>query len=402
MSRLMFAFLILGSLFMQAQTTMPAAAVELTIQPVVYKFGEYALFKAELRNPDQQGIQEITILYRSQGKTIQAINFDLPTSGDLAYSLDLKGGALRPFAQVDYWFQVKLSAGSVVKSAVSSFTYEDNRFTWQLFSEGRIVVHWVEGDTIFGQAIYNSADTGLRDIQNLLQLPQLDKPVNIYVYSHARDLQSAMELGGQEWIAGHASPDLGVVLISIAPGPEQKLQMEKQVPHELTHILLYLKTGAGYAQQPVWLLEGLASITERFRNSDYSVALDAAKQNQSLLPLAGLCNSFPKDASNAFLAYAEADSFTRFLQSNFGTSGLIRLIDQYSDGLGCGEGFKVAFQIPLSLAESRWRQEVLGIDLGSTAILNLLPYLVMFGVILLFPILPGLFGRHKQGKSPSI
>jgi hypothetical protein len=402
MPRLMFAFLILGSLFLQAQTTSPVAAVDLTIQPVVYKFGDYALFTAELRNPGQQNIQEISLFYRSQGKNIQAINFDQHTSGSLAYSLDLKGGALRPFAQVDYWFQVKPSTGSVVKSTVSSFTYEDNRFTWQLFSEGKIAVHWVEGDTIFGQSIYNAADTGLKDIQNLLQLPQLDKTVNIYVYSHARDLQSAMEMGGQEWIAGHASPDLGVVLLSIAPGPEQKLQIEKQVPHELTHVLTYLKTGSGYTRQPVWLLEGLASITERFRNSDYSVALDAAKKGQSLIPLAGLCNSFPKDASNAFLAYAEADSFTRFLQSNYGISGLMRLVDQYSDGLGCSEGFEAALQIPLSRAESRWRQDVLGIDLGLTAILNLLPYLAMFGMILLFPILPGLLGRPRPGKSPSL
>ena len=80
----------------------------------------------------------------------------------------------------------------------------------------------------------------------------------------------------------------------------------------------------------------------------------------------------------------------------------MRLVDQYSDGLGCSEGFKAALKIPLSDAEARWRQDVLGIDLGLTAILNLLPYLAMFGVLLLFPVLPGLLGRPKPGKLPSL
>lgn len=399
MPRRIMILLILSWLLLTAQSTVSVDAIQITDPQVDYQFGEKAVFTAQLHAPDPGNIQEIDFFYQSQGKSIQVNKIAIPTDGNLSFELDLHDGALRPFAAVTYWFQVQPANGQPYKSSQFSFTYEDNRFTWQTMQEGLFIVHWIEGDLVFGQAVYNSAVAGLASIENLLQLPPLANPLDIYVYAHAKDLQSALELGGQEWIAGHASPDLGVVLVTIAPGPEQRLQMEKQVPHELTHILVYQKTKKGYDRQPVWLMEGLASLAEVYRNSDYSLALDTAKKNQALLPIASLCAAFPKDASNAFLAYAEADSFTHFLLNNYGTKGLMQLVDQYSDGLGCAEGFAASFGTPLSRAEYRWRQESLGIDVGLMAVVRLLPYLFILAILLVFPSLPGLFGRPKPAAN---
>ena len=87
-------------------------------------------------------------------------------------------------------------------------------------------------------------------------------------------------MGGSTWVAGHANPDLGVVLVSIAPGENQSMEMERQIPHELAHVLLYRLTGPAYANLPNWLTEGIASQVEGYPNADYTQVLTASAQTK--------------------------------------------------------------------------------------------------------------------------
>jgi Peptidase MA superfamily len=294
---------------------------------------------------------------------------------------------------------VKPKTGDSINSPRYAFDYEDNRFAWQRLEKGLFHIHWVAGDLVFGQEAENVAEKGLSSIQNLIPLATPVDPFEIYLYPHAKDLQDSLEIGGEPWVAGHASPDLGVVLVSIPIGPEQELNMEQQIPHELAHVMLYQKTGEKYASIPVWLSEGFASLAEVYPNADYSRALDVARQNQSLLPMDSLCQAFPRDASGAFLAYAQSASFTRFIQQNYGSSGLNRLIQSYMDGLGCSEGIMTALGVTLRSLDTQWEQEVLGINVQAVAWQKLSPYLGLFGLLLVFTLIPGfliaLRGKEK-------
>ena len=55
-----------------------------------------------------------------------------------------------------------------------------------------------------------------------------------------------------------------VVFLSIAPGSRHKVLMQKQIPHELAHVLLYRYVGENYNRLPLWLLEGSSSIADNF------------------------------------------------------------------------------------------------------------------------------------------
>ena len=67
-------------------------------------------------------------------------------------------------------------------------------------------------------------------------------------------------------MAGHAAPDLGVVLISIPAGPDEGLEMQRQIPHELMHLAQYEVIGENFTNQPYWLIEGMASEAELYPN----------------------------------------------------------------------------------------------------------------------------------------
>jgi len=61
-------------------------------------------------------------------------------------------------------------------------------------------------------------------------------------------------------------------------------------------------------------------------NPAYLSTLASAQEKNTLLPLTGLCSAFPQDAEGNFLAYAEAASFTRFLEHQYGDPLLQSLI----------------------------------------------------------------------------
>jgi hypothetical protein len=221
------------------------------------------------------------------------------------------------------------------------------------------------------------------------------------VYSTINDLQGALELGGNEWVGAHADPSLGVVMVSVAPGERQQIEMEMELPHELTHVMMYRSLGEGYARLPMWFREGVASMMELYPNADYAQALKIATDNKSLIPITELCASFPTDAGRAFLAYAEAQSFATYLRDTYGIPRFQGLSRAYADGMSCEAGATFAMGEPLSSMESKWRQSVLGQDATTVALNNMTPYILLLMLIMIVPLWGGvemLFKRFGRGK----
>jgi hypothetical protein len=183
-------------------------------------------------------------------------------------------------------------------------------------------------------------------------------------------------------VGGHASPDLHLALVAIASSPEQGLEMDRKIPHELAHILTYDLTQERYSHLPAWLREGIATQVELAANPDYPRALKLASETKSLIPLTDLCGPFPQDTGRIFLAYAEAQSFTNFLIKKYGQTGLLALTNAYGDGLDCEQGALRALGQPLSQLDVNWRASELGENAGVTAFNNLFPYLAILVVLL--------------------
>ncbi len=274
---------------------------------VEYTFGEKIEFLGSM--PAGTKIKSARLFYRAQGVTVTASEeAEWDGHGQLSYTVDLikksPDPPLRAFSDVSYWFEVTLASGQVIQSEQATFYYEDNRFIWRTRSSQDYIVHWYEGEPEFAQSLLDVAEQGLENIQTILPLKQKDK-INIYAYASAEEMRATLQTAGRNWVGAHTDPDLRVMVVSLPQGPEQRLEMERQVPHELMHLLLYQWLEQGYGGLPTWLNEGLASIAELYPNPDYLVLLDSALGKDNLLPINSLCQSFPRDASSAYLAYAD-------------------------------------------------------------------------------------------------
>jgi hypothetical protein len=191
-------------------------------------------------------------------------------------------------------------------------------------------------------------------------------------------------------------------MVAITPGDKQSIEMETEIPHELAHVMLYRLLGENYAKLPVWLSEGYATMAELYPNPEYAQALTIASGDESLLRFADLCDSFPPDSGRAFLAYAQAQSFTTYLYNTYGMTGLVALTEAYSDGLDCELGATRAIGSPLSQLDARWRESVLGENVTGVAVRNLLPFVLLMALVLIVPVwgtVDMIRARIKRGRA---
>jgi len=348
-------------------------------------FGQHITFQARIQSTSP--IQNVTLVFSDNfDEIVRRFPVSIGEDGIVTYRYDVTQNVLRPFVTISFWFEVTLQGGQTLKSDNYRVQYMDDRFTWQQRVDGMLRVHWYEGDAAFGDALLDVTRRGLNAV-NMLIPASVATPLDVYVYASTTDLQSALFLGGEEWQGGHANPKLGVAMLAVTPGPGQSIEMETLIPHELAHVLLYRSVGEGYIALPVWLVEGVASLSELYPNPDYEQALITASRNGSLLPIADLCETFPLDASGAYLAYAESQSFVRFLRDTYGAPGLFSLTSAYADGLNCDQGVVRALGTSLISLDTRWRESVLGQNVAGVFLRNMLPYLGLFGFLLLIPLI---------------
>jgi hypothetical protein len=390
--------ILVGIAFVFDRPVPARADTQLGSPSVEWVFGQQVIFYATLQT-DVDVVEARFYFQRPEDRNEIAVQALLDGQGTLSYTYDLMAFPLQAFSSVDYRFEVTVVGGEVFSSSPKVFSYVDNRFVWHDSPPGTIMVHWYEGDEAFGQELLDVAHKGTQQAQKWLKLynPQA---INIYVYASAQEMRSTLMLAGTDWVAGHADPVLGLIRISIPPGPEQRTEMERQIPHELMHILLYQTLDPGYNKLPAWLNEGLASATEIYPNPYYHTILSQALEKDSLLSFTDICQNFPVDASGAYLAYAQAASFTRYLYEQYGADGLENLVMLYAkdSGMDCQNGTEKALGVPLSQLESSWRQWIQGGSTPPAESNSAWPWVTVLGIVLAVPLVILIVNANRRSR----
>lgn len=376
-------FLLLTFILMAASRPLQTD-IQLSDVAVYYEYGGQINFQAQVNSP--QPFDRAYLFIQSGSQPVQVFDIPVASQEGLLLSLDYTQVNLPPFSQNFYWYEFEF-ASDKVDSEKYSFFYEDNRTDWQSNQDDLFNAHWVKGDKAFGQSILNTARAAFENLTNSVGvIPPL--PMNIYVYPSVQDLQSSLDLN-HDWAAAHSSPEMGVIVLSITPGSEAGLELERQLSHEMAHMFLYQKTGEGYQLLPTWLQEGFASQAEIYPNPDYDRALQMAADSKSLLDFNTICNGFPMDASSAFLAYAQSTSFTQYILQTYGNSGFQDLLAQWSDGKSCQDGVQAGLGISLGELQNHWQQETLQVNTNSLLWEKLRPYALVGLLVLIPPVLAG-------------
>ncbi len=377
------AGLVLGAAWPRAAAHAQGSLQVLSAPAPEFVFGDHATFTLSARG--DEAIDRVVLFVQAGEQPaagVPGVQFTPGREVSATLRLDLGTSPLPPFSVVSYWWEIGTRSGAALSTPPAEFHYEDSRFVWQRLDHGGLAVSWYDGDEAFGQAAMDLATTTLARANYDIRAP-LPERTAIYIYASEGDVRAALASVGQAWADGHADPALGVVIILVPPGLAAEARLGRELPHELTHVLLYRATGANYARVPTWLDEGLAVINQTRPDPDLEPALAAARDTGEFLSLQRLCGPFPGD--DVRLAYAQSTSVVRYIRQRFGSEGMHRLVTTYAEGASCEAGVPAALGLTLGELETQWRRDA--VDMGVAQRWRLLaPWALLAGVVLLGPL----------------
>jgi len=381
---------------------LPASAQDqspITTPKVDLVFGESIIFSAAIDTATQVNAIDLVFKPRTTGRST-VVPASIESDSTIVARYDIPPQEYIPaFSTIEYWFNIQFSDGTQEKSPVFTFEYEDTRFDWQhLDKDTQYQISWVNGDLAFGQSVQDAMFLSFENYSKYLDLPVPDT-LGIFIYPNPSALQTALEITNARWIAGHANPAENIILVSIPSGFDQNLDIQRQIPHELTHLRLYLYLGQNYSILPAWYSEGLASLSELYSLPEYWQILQAAWQNNEMIPFSELCQSIPSEANRAALAYAQSDSFVRFLYDEFGKVGLQELLDAYNQGYTCEDAIQTTFNIDLETLEKDWYQQTFNSSILPQSFNTAITWIVLLLLLVAAPIGLTIFTMGKKKSS---
>ena len=184
---------------------------------------------------------------------------------------------------------------------------------------------------------------------------ELDKPVKLYIYASAQDLQGAM-IYPQEWTGGVAFTRYGIMAIGIAP--TNLLWGKGAIAHELTHLVIHQITLNPYSDLPTWLDEGLAMYTEGMLEPQFATSLNRAIAEDGLISVRSLSSPFSAYAGEAVLAYAQSYSLVELLIGNYGQDKMLQLLNTFKQGSSYDAALGKVYGFDMDGLDTLWRERV--------------------------------------------
>ena len=261
-------------------------------------------------------------------------------------------GSVPPGAVVSWRWRVVDDIGQEFLSPRQEVIYNDERFDWRMHTSDNITFYWYAGGNSFGRRLADSVRDGLAN----LQLGRdLTAPVKAFVYESADDLRGAV-LFPQSWTGGLAFTSHNILLITVDP-EEFDTDISGMI-HELAHLLVSELTFNCFGDLPTWLEEGLAMYAEGDLADYQSRTLEDAIVNDDLISLRSLNSSFPIDHSGAHLSYVQSWSLVDYLITEFGWTGMQRLLDVFAEGAAYEQAIKKVYRMDLDGLQAAWLQSL--------------------------------------------
>lgn len=345
---------------------------------VIYHFGSDLKIISKITSADLN--KKVFIVLQPEGQMSRQIALLPDDEGKLILDYDLRQDPLKPFSRIYYWYQIESDSGSVITSPSFWFDYLDNRYEWKTLSSKLFNIYWTEEDATFGQQVIDLATSGLEHATSILPVaPKL--PISIFIYPDMTSLQEALTTSSQTFVAGHASPELGVILISDGADQTSLMELERQIPHELMHILQYQVLGNGYQNAPAWLLEGMSTLAQSYPNADNDRILNSAVKKGSLIPLGSLCESLPVEAETNILGYAQSSAVVSYLKDTFGSRIFLSMFDSVLKGLSCEQVILTNTDLTSDQLLSAWLQTAY--PASQPASNHKSPILIIIGIVIM-------------------
>ncbi|HEY8450923.1 MAG TPA: peptidase MA family metallohydrolase [Natronosporangium sp.] len=336
----------------------PAADLAVQDQPPAVRFPDGITFRAFIQSsaPVAEAILHYQIRPDSPPTYVRA-----SLEGSSAEHV-LEGNAppriyLWPGATVEYWWEVRDTAGAVQETPRSTVVYQDTRFQWQRATANGLEVWYYGNAAATAEQFLQIGAQTMEEIGRGLLEAVPDFPVKVFVYASREDMLPALQRRGETYesqvitLGVRVSSD--TVLVLNQGGADDTLR------HELTHVLTKVAGVGVFGDLPAWLDEGTAVYAQRELDGYYGDALRDAVRRNTALSLASM-NVPPGDPAKVGLFYGQAGDVVRYLveEEPDGRAKFRALFAALKDGRSVNEALEETYGFDLLELEARWREDV--------------------------------------------
>ncbi len=263
-------------------------------------------------------------------------------------------GSLPPGARLWWRWHVIDADGIELSTEKQWLTWLDRVHTWRTVQSGNVYLHWYEGDDYFANRLLDAAV----EAQDLLETDigtHLDRDVNLYIYEDSDDLREAI-LFEPGWAGGLAYPGFAIVIIGISP---YNLDWGiDTISHEFAHVMVGSAVDHCYSSIPTWLNEGLAVYAEGGLDDNSEYLLSEAIEDDQLLSVRSLSDSFAEHTDMARLSYAQSYSLVDFLIDTYGQEAMLELLQTFQDGYRYDTALEKVYGFDADGLDRKWREAV--------------------------------------------
>ncbi len=319
------------------------------------QFSDSIRFELLVDAPDD--LAQVTLYYRKFGEGLR-VKVSLPVSAAqraFSHVWELEPGEVPVGARLEYEWDITDVAGNELRTPGTTLTYDDDRFDWQVVSDGNIRLYWYRSSEDEARRLLGYAVEALVRLQREMGV-MLEQPVHIYVYRSKQDMAAALPRSSEAY--DDRILTLGVVVDEttlLLLGPHS--DVEGTIAHELSHIVVGLATDNPYAELPRWLDEGLAMYSEGALPDGNRRALQSAIDADNLISVRSL-SGYTGDPSQVNLFYGEVYSLIEFLLETYGAEKMADLMAAIREGLYQEDALEKVYGFGLDELDSRWRESL--------------------------------------------
>ena len=321
-----------------------------------YSFSEQIVFRLTAESGSE--INDITLIYRTGSALVTNSaypEFSPAKQVEAEHVWRLQRGEIPPGSDIEYSWRIKDAVGNTLETELATFTYMDDRFTWESLAEGKIILYWYDADQTFGRELLSSAVESLARLEENVGV-ELEKPVKIIVYQSKADMQEALTSRGA--IFEEQIITLGTVVapdIVLLHGAH--LDVDITIAHELTHVVVGLATENPYADIPAWLNEGLAMYNEGELRSGNAQALEKGIRENRLLSVRSL-TALTGNPDEVNLFYGEVYSVVDFLLETYGKEKISELLEVFQEGSLPDDALMKVYGFDQDELDAQWRESI--------------------------------------------
>jgi hypothetical protein len=352
------ALLVLGLLLltMIPPLILAQAGITVTANTYEYSFSEQIVFRLMAESSDE--INEVTLIYKIGGAPVTNSahpEFTPAKQVEAEYVWQLQRGEIPPGSDIEYSWRIKDAAGNALETELITFTYMDDRFTWESLTKGKVVLYWYDADQAFGRELLSSAVESLARLEENVGV-ESEKPVKIIVYQSKADMQEALTSKG-------AIFEEQIITLGVVVAPDTVLlhgthpDVDVTIAHELTHVVVHLATDNPYAGIPAWLDEGLAMYNEGELRSSNRQALEKGIRENRLLSVRSL-TALTGNPDEVNLFYGEVYSVVAFLLKTYGKEKMSELLKVFKEGSLPDDALMKVYGFDQDELDAQWRESI--------------------------------------------